>query len=219
MSILPRLFENNRKWAARMVGATPLFFRALALQQSPEFLWIGCSDSRVPANEIVGLQPGELFVHRNVANLVVHSDMNCLSVIQYAVEVLRVRHIIVCGHYGCGGIRAAMESCPHGLIDNWLGHVRDIRRRRLGELAQASDDGKRLDLLCEINVMEQVRNVGNTTIVQEAWRRGASLTVHGWIYAISDGLLKDLRVSVSTADELREAEGPQDAATPSRGAR
>lgn len=206
MSKLTRLFENNRVWSARMVGADPRFFKTLALQQSPEFLWIGCSDSRVPANEIVGLLPGELFVHRNVANLVVHSDMNCLSVIQYAVEVLKVRHVIVCGHYGCGGVRAAMESCPHGLIDNWLGHVRDIRRRRLCELTQVPDDERRLDRLCELNVMEQVRNVGNTTVVQEAWRRGAALTVHGWIYGISDGLLKDLRVSVSTAAELREAE-------------
>lgn len=206
MSMLTRLFENNRVWSARMAGADPRFFKTLALQQSPEFLWIGCSDSRVPANEIVGLLPGELFVHRNVANLVVHSDMNCLSVIQYAVEVLKVRHIIVCGHYGCGGVRAAMESCPHGLIDNWLGHVRDIRRRRQGELTHVPDDGRRLDRLCELNVMEQVRNVGNTTIVQEAWRRGAALTVHGWIYGISDGLLKDLRVSVSTAEELSETE-------------
>ena len=209
MKTLPQLFENNRQWSARMVRSDPAFFKTLARQQSPEFLWIGCSDSRVPANEIVGLLPGELFVHRNVANLVVHSDMNCLSVIQYAVEVLKVRHIIVCGHYGCGGVRAAMESCPHGLIDNWLGHVRDIRRRRQGELAQGVDDARRLDRLCELNVMEQVKNVGNTTIVQEAWRRGAPLTVHGWIYGISNGLLKDLGVSVATAGELTEAESCQ----------
>jgi carbonic anhydrase len=206
MKSLPQLFDNNRRWSARMVDAAPDFFRTLARQQSPEFLWIGCSDSRVPANEIVGLLPGELFVHRNVANLVVHSDMNCLSVIQYAVEVLKVRHVIVCGHYGCGGIRAAMEPCPHGLIDNWLGHVRDIDRRRQPELARARDDAQRLDRLCELNVVEQVANVGNTTIVQEAWKRGAPLTVHGWIYGISDGLLKDLDVSVSTQEELREAE-------------
>jgi carbonic anhydrase len=206
MKTLPNLFENNRQWAARIARSDPSFFPKLGRQQSPEFLWIGCSDSRVPANEIVGLLPGELFVHRNVANLVVHSDMNCLSVIQYAVEVLKTRHIIVCGHYGCGGVRAAMEECPHGLIDNWLGHVRDIHRKHHGEIASIADADRRLDRLCELNVREQVKNVGNTTTVRSAWRNGAPLVVHGWIYGISNGLLKDLGLSVSSAGELRTLE-------------
>lgn len=201
MKTLPQLFEGNRQWSAKMLQTDPNFFQKLVRQQSPEFLWIGCSDSRVPANEIVGLLPGELFVHRNIANLVVHSDLNCLSVIQYAVEVLKVKHIIVCGHYGCGGVKAAMENNSHGLVDNWLGHLRDIRRKRRAELAVAPDEEKRLDLLCEMNVVEQVDNVKNTTVVQDAWAKGLPLGVHGWIYRLSNGLLKDLDISVSDADQ------------------
>lgn len=182
----------------------PTFFPKLAKQQSPEFLWIGCSDSRVPANEIVGLLPGELFVHRNVANLVIHTDMNCLSVLQYAVEILKVKHIIVCGHYGCGGVKAALESHPHGLIDNWLRHIRDVYRRKAQDLMRIVDEQQRVDRLCELNVVEQVTNVGNTTIVQEAWQRGQLLTIHGWIYGIANGLLKDLGVCLSSNEDLRQ---------------
>ena len=170
----------------------PAFFARLARQQAPDYLWIGCSDSRVPANEIVGLAPGELFVHRNVANLVIHTDMNCLSVLQYAVDVLGVRHVIVCGHYGCGGVRAAVEECPHGLIDNWLGHIRDIAQANAAQLAALPDARARVARLCELNVAEQVRNVANTTVVRDAWGRGQRLAVHGWIYDVADGLLKDL---------------------------
>ncbi len=204
MRTLERLFTNNRNWAADILKADPAFFGKLTHQQTPEFLWIGCSDSRVPANEIVGLLPGDLFVHRNVANLVVHSDMNCLSVIQYAVDILKVKHIIVCGHYGCGGIRAAFEKRPHGLIDNWLGHVRDLSQRRQGELSQLGDNQQRLDRLCELNIIEQVRNVGNTTFVQSAWDRAEPVAIHGWIYSISNGLLKDLGYSVANNQELAE---------------
>ncbi len=206
MKTLPHLFEKNRLWASGITREDPAFFERLARQQAPEYLWIGCSDSRVPANEIVGLRPGELFVHRNVANLVVHSDMNCLSTIQYAVEVLQVKHVIVCGHYGCGGVRAAVESCPHGLVDNWLGHVRDVFHKRETALAGLEDPGLRVDRLCELNVVEQVINVGRTTIVRDAWRRGAPLALHGWIYSIHDGLLKDLEVTVSSSEELRTLE-------------
>ena len=206
MKVLPQLFENNRNWAAQIVRADPTFFQNLARQQSPEFLWIGCSDSRVPANQIVGLQPGEMFVHRNVANLVIHTDMNCLSVVQFAVEILKVKHIIVCGHYGCGGIRAAMENRPHGLIDNWLRHIRDIYRRRIEELTLIDDEERRIDRLCELNVLEQVANVGNMTAVREAWDKGQSLSIHGWIYSISNGLLKDLGVCISSPQELKNLE-------------
>jgi carbonic anhydrase len=202
MKTLSRLFENNRKWADQISQTNPSFFSRLAQQQSPEFLWIGCSDSRVPANEIIGLLPGELFVHRNVANLVIHTDMNCLSVLQYAVEILKVKHIIVCGHYGCGGVKAALESQPHGLIDNWLRHIRDIHQRRGSDLLRLSTPEERLDRLCELNVIEQVKNVGNTTIVQEAWQRNQKITIHGWIYAISDGLLKDLDAGISSRADL-----------------
>ena len=204
MKTLPHLFENNRKWSSKTTQADPTFFQKLSQQQSPEYLWIGCSDSRVPANEIVGLLSGELFVHRNVANLVVPSDMNCLSVIQYAVDVLKTKHIIVCGHYGCGGIKAAMEDRPHGLIDNWLDHIRDIYRRRQDELLSIPDETKRMDRLCELNVAAQVINVGHTTVVQEAWKRGQQLSLHGWIYGISNGLLKDLCFSVSSNNALKE---------------
>ncbi len=206
MKTLSHLFENNRQWAARMQWANPDFFSTLARQQKPDMLWIGCADSRVPANEIVGMMPGELFVHRNVANLVVHTDVNCLSTIQYAVEVLKVRHIIVCGHYGCGGVRAAMDRCPHGLVDNWLSHIRDISRRRRAELQSLGDDEARFDRLCEMNVEEQVLNVGRATPVQDAWARGQPLHVHGWIYRLSDGLLRDQGLSIASDTDLRTLE-------------
>jgi len=200
MKSLSYLFENNRKWATRISQSDATFFSKLAQQQSPELLWIGCSDSRVPANEIVGLLPGELFVHRNVANLVIHTDMNCLSVLQYAVEILKIKHIIVCGHYGCGGVKAALESRPHGLIDNWLRPIREVYRKHETDLMRIADEQQRMDRLCELNIIEQVTNVGNTTIVQEAWQRGQTLSVHGWVYGISNGLLKDLGVCLSIKD-------------------
>jgi carbonic anhydrase len=193
-----QLFENNRDWASRIVEESPGFFRRLSAQQSPEFLWIGCSDSRVPANEIVGLLPGELFVHRNVANLVVHTDLNCLSVLQFAVDVLKVKHVIVCGHYGCGGVRAALSRDRLGLIDNWLRHVQDVAERHQPILDAAAEFPTRVDRLCELNVIEQARHVCQTTIVQDAWGRGQALAVHGWIYGLHDGRLRDL--GVSTAD-------------------
>lgn len=190
---LPNLFANNRAWAAEISRRDPDFFAKLARQQSPEYLWIGCADSRVPANEIVGLLPGELFVHRNVANLVIHTDLNCLSVLQFAIDVLKVKHVIVCGHYGCGGIRASLEDDRHGLIDNWLRHVQDVARPHLAEL-NALDFDARVNRLCELNVLEQVRSVARTTIVQDAWNRGEAVTIHGWIYDIRDGLLNQLCV-------------------------
>jgi carbonic anhydrase len=192
---LDHLFANNRKWAARIKSRDPQFFDTLAQQQTPKYLWIGCSDSRVPANEIVDLLPGELFVHRNVANVVVHTDLNCLSVLQYAVDVLTVEHVIVCGHYGCGGVRAAVSNVSLGLIDNWLRHVQDVRDRHLAAVEEIADGDARVDRLCELNVVTQVRHVCQTTIVQDAWRRGQSLTIHGWIYSLQDGLLRDLHVS------------------------
>ena len=191
------LFENNRAWAARMVRAEPRFFARLEAQQAPQYLWIGCSDSRVPANEIVDLAPGEVFVHRNVANVVVHTDLNCLSVIQFAVDVLKVRHVIVCGHYGCGGVNAALTKQRHGLIDNWLRHVQDVHEQHRASLEAIADDKARADRLCELNVVEQVSNVCRTSIVQDAWARGQPLAVHGWIYGLHDGLLRDLDVTVS----------------------
>jgi len=197
MNKLPHLFANNLAWSENLRHTDANFFETLAEQQSPEYLWIGCSDSRVPANEIVGLMPGELFVHRNVSNLVVHSDMNCLSVIQFAVDVLRVKHIIVCGHYGCGGVAAAIEEKPHGLIDNWLRNIGDTAMKYKNELSSIIEHRVKIDRLCELNVIEQVQNVANTTIVREAWQRGQDLTVHGWIYGIKDGLMRDLDVSVS----------------------
>jgi carbonic anhydrase len=203
MEKLQNLFENNRQWAKDILQRDGKFFEKLSKQQSPQYLWIGCSDSRVPANEIVGLLPGELFVHRNVSNLVVHSDMNCLSVMQYAVTVLKVRHIIVCGHYGCGGIVAALEERPHGLIDNWLRNVRDTYYMYEKELEAIQEPAKRIDRMCEINVVNQVFNVCNTTVVQEAWNGGQELTVHGVIYGINDGILRDLNVSVSSRTEMR----------------
>ena len=188
---LKHFFDRNLKWAASVKEKDPRFFLDLAAQQNPEFLWIGCSDSRVPANQIVDLPPGEIFVHRNIANVVVHTDLNCLSVIHYAIEVLKVKHIIVCGHYGCGGVKAAMEDKDHGLIDNWLGHIKDVGRLNAAEL-EALDEDKRLDALCELNVKEQVKNVCDTSVVQKAWRNGEELAVHGWIYNIENGLLRDL---------------------------
>jgi carbonic anhydrase len=195
MKILKPLFDNNRRWAKRIVQEKPDFFELLATQQNPEYLWIGCSDSRVPSNQIIDLMPGEVFVHRNIANLVIHTDLNCLSVLQYAVEVLKVKHIMVVGHYGCGGVKAAMGKERLGLIDNWLGHIRDIHRLHSTELNEL--DGKeKFDRLCELNVIEQVGNVSSTNIVQDAWSRGQNVSVHGWIYGIDNGLLSDLNVTV-----------------------
>jgi carbonic anhydrase len=205
MRTLRQLFENNRQWAARMERQQPGFFGQLQRQQAPEFLWIGCSDSRVPANEIVGLMPGELFVHRNIANQVIPSDMNCMTVLQYAVEVLRVRHVIVCGHYGCGGVRAALSGQSLGLIDNWLEHIKDLYRRRAGTEVDLSDPDRREDRLCELNVVQQVYNVCHSPFVRAAWDRGQSLAVHGWMYALSDGLLQDMNVCVTGLHELPDA--------------
>ena len=191
MSVLAHLLDNNATWAARMVDRDPQFFSRLQGQHSPEYLWIGCSDSRVPANEIVGLAPGELFVHRNVANVVVHTDLNCLSVLQYAISMLGVQHVIVTGHYGCGGVRAAFDGAKLGLIDNWLRHVEDVRQRHQRGLAALGTEAA-VDRLCELNVIEQARHVCETTIVQDAWERGQAVTVHGWIYGLGDGRLHDL---------------------------
>ncbi len=185
-----------------MRSTQPDFFRKLSLQQSPEYLWIGCSDSRVPANEIVGLLPGELFVHRNVANVVVHTDFNCLSVIEYAVERLQVKHIIVCGHYGCGGVQAALKDSQLGLIDNWLRHIKEVWKKYEREISLIEDEHKKLDRLCELNVIEQVVNVCNTTIIQKAWQRGQQVNVHGWIYSIQDGQLHDLNVQLSNSRDI-----------------
>ena len=192
MSTLQHLFVQNRAWAAATEQARPGFFAALARQQAPRYLWIGCSDSRVPANEIVGLMPGELFVHRNVGNVVVHTDLNCLSVIQYAIDVIRVDHVIVCGHYGCGGIQAAWDARPLGLIDNWLRHIQDVADRHRDVLAAEPNVARKVDRLCEFNVLEQTANVCRTSIVRDAWARGQALTVHAWIYSLEDGLLRDL---------------------------
>ncbi|HYV83407.1 MAG TPA: carbonate dehydratase [Pyrinomonadaceae bacterium] len=200
MKALHRLLDQNRAWAEDIKASDPDFFQNLAKQQTPRFLWIGCADSRVPSTQLAGLKPGEMFVHRNVANLVVHTDFNCLSVMQYAVDVLKVEHIIVCGHDGCGGVKAAMGNLQFGLIDNWLRHVQDVVHEHEEELAKIEDDNKRLDRLCELNVIEQVRNVGRTTIVQSAWERGQELVVHGWIYGLQDGLLRDLGVSIDNAN-------------------
>jgi carbonic anhydrase len=200
--VLPQLFANNRAWAAEMTRQDPDFFGRLSRQQAPEYLWIGCSDSRVPANQIVGLPPGEMFVHRNVANVVVHADLNCLSVIQFAVEVLGVEHIIVCGHYGCGGVLAALRDDKLGLVDNWLRHVQDVRWKHQGELDGLPTEGQRHHRLCELNVVEQVVNVSKTTVVQDAWARGQPLEVHGWIYDLRDGLLRDLGMGSSSGTEI-----------------
>jgi carbonic anhydrase len=198
---LTALFENNRSWAQRMVQERPGFFEKLARQQSPKYLWIGCSDSRVPANEIIGLDPGEVFVHRNVANVVVHSDLNALSVIQYAVDALKVEHIMVVGHYGCGGVLAAARGTRIGLADNWLRHVSDVHlrhRQRLKHLPQLEMEA----VLCEMNVIEQVGNVALSNVMQDAWSRGQKISVHGWVYGLNDGLVKDLNVTMSHSDEV-----------------
>ena len=202
MRKLKHLFENNQTWAASICKQDPDFFQKLSRQQHPEYLWIGCSDSRVPANEIVGLLPGELFVHRNVANLVVHTDLNCLSVMQFAVDILKVKHIIVCGHYGCGGVRAAYERARTGLTDNWLRHVQDVREKHDEHLSQTADTDRACDRLCELNVIEQAVNVCQTTIAQDAWERGQELAIHGWIYGLQDGLLRDLDVTTTNAAEI-----------------
>jgi|ERR1041384_3250604 carbonic anhydrase len=199
---LSQLFQNNRVWAADMTRQDSEFFVRLSAQQAPQYLWIGCSDSRVPANQIVGLVPGEMFVHRNVANVVVHTDLNCLSAIQFAVDVLRVEHIIVCGHYGCGGVLATIRDQNLGLIDNWLRHVNDVRLKHQALLDAFDDESQRHRRLCELNVVEQVANVCQTSIVRDAWARGQQLAVHGWIYDISDGLLRDLGFGVAAVDEL-----------------
>jgi carbonic anhydrase len=201
MRTLPELFEKNRAWAAHITERDPAFFRTLAAQQAPQYLWIGCSDSRVPANEIVGLLPGELFVHRNVANVVVHTDLNCLSVLQYAVDVLKVGHVIVCGHYGCGGVRAAYLRSSLGLIDNWLRHVQDVCDQHAAVVEAAGGEEARVNRLCELNVVEQVRHVCQTTIVNDAWRRKQPLSVHGWIYDLRDGLLRDLRCTMTGGED------------------
>jgi carbonic anhydrase len=201
MRPLDHLLENNRQWAANITAHDPSFFQTLSQQQAPQYLWVGCSDSRVPANQIIGVSPGELFVHRNVANVVVHTDLNCLSVIQFAVDVLEVKHLIVCGHYGCGGVQAALDNARLGLIDNWLRHVQDVRQKHETLLAGV-DASQRSNKLCELNVIEQVSNVCQTTIVQGAWERGQQLAVHGWIYGLSDGLIRDLNISTSKQEEL-----------------
>ena len=202
MSGIPELLENNRRWSQGVTDQNPDFFERLALGQSPEVLWIGCADSRVPANQVIGLDPGEVFVHRNIANVVVHSDFNCLSVIEYAVAMLKVSHVIVCGHYGCGGVQAASQNHQLGLIDNWLRHIRDVRNHHETELDAIEDDDARLDRLCELNVVEQVYNVCSTTIVQQAWDREQDLAVHGLIYNLKDGLLKDLATTLTGPEKL-----------------
>jgi carbonic anhydrase len=206
MKTLKRLFERNRDWAADISAREPGFFSDLARRQTPEYLWIGCSDSRVPSTQLVNLSPGEMFVHRNVANVVVHTDLNCLSVMQYAVDVLKVKHIIVCGHYGCGGVQAALEGARFGLIDNWLRHVQDVADKHSDALARCEDTAARLRLLCELNVREQVSNVCRTTVVQAAWERGQELSVHGWVYALEDGLLRDLGLCVTCPEEVAGAD-------------
>lgn len=205
MADLSELLENNRAWAEGIKSRDPGFFQSLAQQQNPRYLWIGCSDSRVPATQLVGLNSGELFVHRNVANVVVHTDFNCLSVLQFAVDVLRVSHIIVCGHYGCGGVEAAMKNLQLGLIDNWLRHVQDVMYRYEPLLSRINDEPERLNKLCELNVIEQVLNVSRTTVVQNAWARGQELAVHGWIYGTGDGLIRELDIRITNQGELSAA--------------
>ncbi len=204
MSSLSHLFANNKAWAERISRQNPDFFPTLSKQQTPEYLWIGCADSRVPANEIVGLMPGELFVHRNIANVVVHSDLNCLSVLQFAVDVLKVRHVIVCGHYGCGGVRAALDHMRIGLADNWLHHVEDVLQKHTKLIAAIEDRNAAADRLCELNVISQVENVCRTTIVNDAWKRGQELAIHGWVYGLKDGIAHDLKVTVSNGKDAPE---------------
>jgi carbonic anhydrase len=202
MRKLKSIFDRNRSWAENVKESDPDFFKKLSEQQSPEYLWIGCADSRVPANQIIDMLPGQVFVHRNIANIVVHTDLNCLSVIQYAIDILKIKHIIVCGHYGCGGIQAAWEDKEHGLIDNWLRHIKDIQRFHRKELGRLQTDKEKVDRLCELNVIEQVVNVCQTTVVQGAWKSNQELAVHGWIYNLSDGILKDLNICITNTDEI-----------------
>lgn len=202
METLSHLIEKNKEWARTVLDGDPLFFNRLSKQQSPKYLWIGCSDSRVPANQITGLDPGDIFVHRNVGNLVIHTDLNCLSVLQYAVEILKVTDIIVCGHYGCGGINAALESKQLGLIDNWIRNVRDVYHKNIKELEKIGDKKNRCDRLCELNIAQQVLNISHTTIVQKAWENNRPLAIHGWVYGLTDGLLKDLGVGISSLNQL-----------------
>lgn len=200
---LSHLFTNNRQWAQKTTQNEPSFFSKLAEQQSPEYLWIGCADSRVPANELIGLQPGEVFVHRNIANIIVPSDLNCLSVLQYAVDVLKVKHVIICGHYGCGGVAAAFHNRRVGLVDNWLRHIHDTKAK-YHALLSTTDEKANLDRLCELNVIDQVFSAAQTTIIQDAWQRGQSVTIHGWVYDLHDGLLHSLGLEVSSADDLQQ---------------
>ncbi|MDH5256393.1 MAG: carbonate dehydratase [Gammaproteobacteria bacterium] len=202
MKDLKYLFDQNAKWSDKMKTLDEHFFDKLVDQQTPEYLWIGCSDSRVPANEIVGLLPGELFVHRNVANVVIHTDFNCLSVLQYAIEILKVKHVIICGHYGCGGVKAALDSKPYGLIDNWLHGIKNIYKRNQHKLESLKTEQEKLDKMCELNVIQQMHNICYTSIVQDAWHRGQSLSIHGWIYDIKDGVLKNLGVTVDGPDQI-----------------
>ena len=213
---LESLFQKNRAWADRIRAEHPDFFEKLAKQQNPKFLWIGCSDSRVPANEIVGLMPGEVFVHRNIANVVVHTDLNCLSVVQFAVDVLKVEHIMVVGHYGCGGVRAALFGDRLGLVDNWLHHIHDVRDKHADALHAIGLSNERANRLCELNVIEQVANVCQTTIVRDAWERGQELAVHGWIYGLNNGLLRDLNVTVVNRDDAGALCKSASAALPTR---
>ena len=204
--MLTTLFENNQAWVDRVTGEDPDYFSRLAQQQTPHYLWIGCSDSRVPANQIVGLESGQMFVHRNIANVVTHTDLNCLSVLQFALDVLKIQHVIVVGHYGCSGVRAALESTRVGLADNWLRHVQDVAAKYQSQLNQLADKEQRLNRLCELNVIEQVLNVCKTTVVEDAWERGQTLAIHGWIYALADGLLRDLNVTITSRAMLANRE-------------
>ena len=221
MKRLDKLLSNNRIWAAGVRSREPDFFTRLSQLQAPEYLWIGCSDSRVPANQITGLAPGEVFVHRNVANIVVHADLNCLSVLQYAVDVLKVKHVIVCGHYGCGGVTAAHDNLKLGLIDNWLRHVQDVAQKHRDALAAIPSREGRITRLCELNVIEQAVNVAQTTVVQDAWARGQELAVHGWAYDLNDGVIRDLKMSMDGPGELEDcyamALAPADAVTAALG--
>lgn len=205
MTRVKELIANNRRWAAHLSEQNPEFFGGLSQQQTPDFLWIGCSDSRVPATQLVGLSPGDLFVHRNVANVIVHTDLNCLSVMQFAIDVLKVRDIIVCGHYGCGGVLAALRNSRLGLIDNWLRHIQDVRLKYHAQLDALDTEAAQFDLLCELNVVEQVLNASQTTVVQTAWERGQELAVHGWIYGLQDGLLRDLNIHLTSQADLETA--------------
>ena len=201
---IEHLFANNKQWSEHMREEDPEFFSRLVKQQSPEYLWIGCSDSRVPANQVVGLAPGEVFVHRNIANVIVHTDLNALSVIHYAVDVLRVKHILIVGHYGCGGVKAAINDVSTGLTDNWLRHIQDVRDRHLDQLGQIEDSAMRADRLCELNAMHQVVNVCQTSILREAWQRGQDVSVHGWCYSLQDGLVRDLGVTSRSREEAMD---------------